>query len=217
MTAWTDILLSLIVLIDLALLGSSRLAACIRLVAVQGILLGSLPLAVSADELSAHVLILAVGSTALKGVLFPWLLFRTGRGAAVRREVEPFVSFTLSILFGALALGVSFWLGSRLTESTSAMSPLRVSVSLYTILVGLFLIVSRRKAITQVLGYLVLENGIYVFGVGLVQDAPLLVELGVLLDVFVAVFVMGITVFHINREFDSIDTDRLSTLKDWTP
>jgi hydrogenase-4 component E len=92
-----------------------------------------------------------------------------------------------------------------------------VPVALFTMVVGLFLIVSRRQALMQVLGYLAMENGIYTFGVGLVQDTPMLVELGVLLDVFVAVFVMGIAIFHISREFDHIDTERLRTLKDWTP
>lgn len=217
MDAWTQILLSLIVLTNLALLGSSRMGACIRLAAVQGIMLGCFTLAVSADDLSAHVIVLAIGSVALKGVLFPWLLQRTVREAAVRREVEPFVSFTLSILFGALALGVAFWLSSRLPLPAPGDTALRLTVSFYTILAGLFLIITRHQALMQVLGYLVLENGIFIFGVGLVQGSPLMVELGVLLDVFFAVFVMGITIFHINREFDHIDTDRLSALKDWTP
>jgi hydrogenase-4 component E len=94
------------------------------------------------------------------------------------------------------------------------VSPLIVPVALFTSLIGLFVIISRKKALTQVLGYLVLENGIYAFGVGLVHNAPLVVELGVLLDVFVAVFVMGIAIFHINRQFDHIDTDRMVLLKD---
>ena len=81
------------------------------------------------------------------------------------------------------------------------------------VLVGLFLIVSRRKAITQVLGYIVAENGIYALGVALVGGVPLLVELGVLLDVFVAVFIMSIAAYHISREFDHIDVDQLDRLK----
>jgi hydrogenase-4 component E len=89
-----------------------------------------------------------------------------------------------------------------------------VPVALFSIFVGLFLIVARRKAITQVLGYLVLENGIYAFGLGAVHDASMLVELGILLDLVVAVFVMGIAIFHIARDFDHIDTDRLMRLKD---
>ena len=85
---------------------------------------------------------------------------------------------------------------------------------LFTMITGLFLIVSRRQALTQVIGYLALENGVFAFGLGLVREAPVIVEMGILLDIFVAVFVMGITIFHISREFDHIDTDRLSMLKE---
>jgi len=89
-----------------------------------------------------------------------------------------------------------------------------VPLAFFTILAGLFLIVSRRTALTQVQGYLVLENGVYAFGVAMAQEAPLSVELGILLDIFVGVFIMGIIIFHISREFDHIDTDRLTALKD---
>ena len=88
-----------------------------------------------------------------------------------------------------------------------------VPTALFTFWIGMFLIVSRKKALTQVIGYLTLENGIYLFGLALAREEPLLVEMGVLLDVFVAVFVMGIAIFHISREFDHIDVDRLSRLK----
>jgi hydrogenase-4 component E len=94
-----------------------------------------------------------------------------------------------------------------------AGSPLTVPVGLATMLIGLFVIVSRRKAITQVLGYIVVENGIYAVGVALVGGVPLLVELGVLLDVFVAVFIMSIAAYHISREFDHIDVDQLDRLR----
>ena len=76
-----------------------------------------------------------------------------------------------------------------------------LEAAIFLISIGLFLIVSRRNALMQVIGYLVIENGIFVFGVITVVDTPLLVELGMLLDAFVAVFVMGIAIFHINREF----------------
>jgi hydrogenase-4 component E len=139
------------------------------------------------------------------------------RDAVGRRDVEPFVSYTVSLLIGTASLGVAFWLSQRLPLPVAPPASLLLPVALFTIFAGLLLIVSRRKALTQVIGYLVLENGIYVFGVGLVQGTPMLVELGVLLDVFVAVFVMGIALFHINREFDHIDADRLAVLRDWAP
>jgi hydrogenase-4 component E len=92
--------------------------------------------------------------------------------------------------------------------------PLLVPAAMFTALTGLFVIVGRRSAIVQALGYLAMENGIAAFGMAIAEQEPLLVEMGTLLDAFVAVFVMGITIFHINREFDSIDAVRLSTLKD---
>jgi hydrogenase-4 component E len=209
----TDLILVLVVLTNLKVLGSSRLGASIRVVAAQGVMLGLLPVLAHVHELSLHFAALAVGTVALKGVVFPWLLFRALREAEVTREVEPYVAYITSILIGLAALAASFWLGGRLPVSTVEPSSLLVPSALFSILAGLFLIVARKRAVNQVLGFLVLENGIYTFGVGIVAETPFLVELGVLLDAFVAVFVMGIAVYHINREFDHIEVDRLDRLK----
>lgn len=208
-----DVILILLVLTNLRLLGASRLGASIRTVAVQGILLGALALLAHHEHLTAAVLLVALSGMVLKGVVFPWLLFRALREAEVERAVEPFVGPILSLLAGVAALGGSLWLARRLPLPEPPNSSLLVAVALFSILVGLFLIVTRKKAISQVLGFLVLENGIYAFGVGVIAGTPFLVELGVLLDAFVAVFVMGIAVYHINREFDHIDTARLDRLK----
>ena len=89
-----------------------------------------------------------------------------------------------------------------------------VPTALSTVWAGLLLVVSRKKAVNQVLGFLVLENGVFVFGLLLSDIMPIMVEAGVLLDLFAAVFVMGIVMFHINREFSSLDTEKLSALKD---
>ncbi len=131
----------------------------------------------------------------------------------MRREIDPIVGYTPSLLVGGALLGVALWLGWRLPLPVPAGSQFMIAVSLFTIMVGLFMIVARRMAITQVLGYLAMENGIYTFGLAFAEKEPLLVEMGILLDVFVAVFVMGIMIYHINREFDHIDTDRLSELR----
>ena len=210
-----DVALVLLILSNLSLLGSSRISACIRLSAFQGFLLGLVTLLMQEDGIPIHVLVMALATMGLKGVVFPRLLSFALREAEVRREVEPFIGFTTYMIAGTLALGVSQWLGSRLPLPAPLVSPMVVPVALFTILCGLILILSRKKALTLVLGYLVLENGIYTFGVALALKEPMVVELGVLLDVFAAVFVMGIVVFHINREFDSLDTDRLAALGDW--
>ena len=203
MTAYADLILLAVLLLGVYVLATSRLGAAIRAVAVQGGLLALL-----------HVGLLSLGTLLLKAVIIPGLLLRTMRTANVRREVEPFISLHTSVLIGAVMVGVAFWMGSVLTLPRPAPATLLVPVALATLLLGFLVIVSRRKAITQVLGYLMLENGIYVFGQCLARDMPFVVELGILLDVLVGVFVMGIAIHHISREFDNIDTDELSTLRD---
>jgi hydrogenase-4 component E len=136
------------------------------------------------------------------------------RDADTVREIEPLIGYNLSVIVGAIALGISLWLGQRLPLPSQPGSFLLVSVAFFTCLVGFVLLITRSKAITQVLGYLILENGVYAFGAVVAVGMPILVELGILLDVFVGVFVMGIAIFHISRQFDHIDTDRLVTLSD---
>ncbi len=214
MNNWIEALIVLVVLTNLRLLGTSRLIACIRIVAFQGILLGVLPLLFHANDLTLRVMLQAAASTFTKGVVFPWLLSRAVREADVRRELEPIIGYTSSLLIGCVLLGTALYVGWRLPLPGTASTPFMVPAALFTMMVGLFTIVARRKALTQVLGYLAMENGIYTFGLAFAEKEPLLVEMGILLDVFVAVFVMGITIYHINREFDHIDTDQLSSLKD---
>lgn len=213
----TDAFLVFLVLTNFMLFVSSRLSARIRLTAMQGILLGVLTVLLQIGELSLRTWLLAAGSAAIKAGVFPWLLNRAIHETHVRRTVEPFVGYTPSLLIGALLLGVSFWLGERLPVPIANIDTLVVPAALFSILSGLFFITSRKTALAQVLGYLVLENGIYTFGIALAQEQPLLVELGVTLDLLVGVFVMGITIFHISREFDHIDVGQLSVLKDSEP
>jgi hydrogenase-4 component E len=209
-----DTLMVLLVFTNLRLLGLNRLNASIRTVATQGVLLGVVALLANAGHLTPRFIMIGVAGIVLKGMVFPWLLFRALRGARVRREVEPFVGYVPSVLAGVGSFLISLWVAARLPLPATATSDLLVPTSLSILFVGLFLVVSRKKALSQALGYLVFENGIYAFGVGIAYEAPALIEMGILLDVFVAVFVMGITVFHISREFDSIDTTRLATLKE---
>jgi hydrogenase-4 component E len=207
-----QIVLLLVVLSDLAILGTSRLSSCIRGLAAQGVLLGLLPLLL-APHLSVHAVSLGLGTVVVKAIVLPWFLAWAIREAAVRREVEPLVGFIASLLLGTLAVALAFALASRLPLPL-VQQPLLVPVSLATLMIGFIVLTTRRKALTQVVGYLILENGIYLFGLTQTESVPFLIELGVLLDVFVGVFIMGIVVFHINREFDSIDSTRLTELTD---
>lgn len=199
---------------NLVLLGTSRMTLGVRLVALQGALAGAYMFVANAAHPTVHVVALALLIIVAKGVVFPRLLRRTLEQAEASHEMDPYVPYAASILIGMAMLAASAWVGGRLPISAFSIPPSAVPVSIWTMFTGLFLVVSRRAALTQVLGYLVLENGIYVFGAAIVGEMPFLVEMGALLDVFVAVFVMGIAIFHISREFDHMDTERLSVLRD---
>ena len=212
MTTLAELVLIFVVLADFAVLATSRLSACIRAIAFQGLLLGTLPLLID-PHISAHTIALAVGTAVIKAGLLPWFLRWAIREASVRREVEPLIGYMASMLLGAAALAVAFTVAAALPLPPLA-TPLLVPVALVTVMLGLIVLITRSKAVTQVVGYLMLENGIYLFGLTQSQRVPFLVEIGVLLDVFVGVFIMGIVVFHINREFDSISAANLSELRD---
>jgi hydrogenase-4 component E len=207
LTGWIDLLFILVLVLDLFVLASSRLRAGIRAVAVQGVLLGVLPVVLAGDATELrHVAVLALGAAAVKGVAIPWLLLRATRESSVSREAAPLLGYVPSLVLCALGVVAAIWFAADL--------PLLVPTALGTIWAGLLLLVSRRKAVGQVLGFLVLENGVFVFGLLLSDFMPVMVEVGVLLDLFAAVFVMGLVMYDIQRAFSSLDTDRLSSLRD---
>jgi hydrogenase-4 component E len=215
MSSLAELLFILVVVIDLFLLASSRLGAAIRTVAIQGALLGLLPLVLHHERhVLGHSLLLAGGALAIKGILIPWLMFRAIRESSIRREMEPILGFVPSMALGGVGVALAFAFSSRLPLPNGELHPYLVPTALSTVWAGLLLVVSRKKAVNQVLGFLVLENGVFVFGLLLSDFMPIMVEAGVLLDLFAAVFVMGIVMFHINREFSSLDTEKLSALKD---
>ncbi|MBR3776605.1 MAG: hydrogenase [Kiritimatiellae bacterium] len=218
MITLSEIALALYLVSDLVLAGANRLKSAVRFVAMQGVVVGILPVLMWnwADEgcPGARVWIIAFVNTLVKGVALPMLLMYAVRKARTRRELEPIVSFHLSqLIVFFIAIG-AFAVGRLLHVHASSASELAVPVALTTMGTGLLLICGRKKAITQVLGFLILENGISVFGAAILLEYGIVVELGILLDVFALVFILGIAVFQISRTFSSTDTDKLNHLGD---
>ncbi|MBI5709040.1 MAG: hydrogenase [Candidatus Eisenbacteria bacterium] len=215
MTAWTDLGLLGVIVTDLFVLSTTRIGACIRALTIQGILLAVLPpLLHGGPGTSGQLVITALVTLLIKAVVIPRLLSRAMRDAEVRREAQPFVSMHLSGLLGVSLVAFAFWVGRALRLPIAVASDLILPVSLATFFVGFLVLVSRRKAITQVVGFLMLENGVFLFGLCLTRALPFVVELAVLLDVLVGVFVMGIMIHHIRQEFDHLDTFELASLKE---
>ena len=208
-----DYLSILFVLTNFALLASSRLGMCIRAVTLQGVILAIIPVFREWEHLQAASFILCCVTLAVKGWAFPRLLTTAIARAQIRREVEPLVGYNVSLLCGVAMLVFGFWLQTRIPIPHSGHG-LLLPAAFFAILAGLFITIARRKAITQILGYLVLENGIFAFGAAALSTHPWMLEMGILLDVFVAVFIMGVALLHINREFEHMDADRLASLRD---
>jgi hydrogenase-4 component E len=214
MDQFLDPLLIAALALNFAALGVSRIRAVINTVALQGVLLGILPLFMPHHEIGLRSLLLIVVTVGLKGFIIPGFLVRAMREANIQHEVRPVVNYMTSLLLGAVGTGLALVFSYTLPLAEKDVGYLVVPASLATVWTGFLMLTTRRKAIMQVLGYLLLENGIFLFGLLLLEAMPFLVEVGVLLDLFTGVFVMGIIIYHINREFASISTEHLTELKE---
>ena len=161
------------------------------------------------------MVLVALATIAGKGLVIPALLRRAMRTAQIDRELEPLIGFVPSLLLGAAGTIAALALAQPAAAAAGARrASLLVPGALATVLTGFILLIGRTKAISQVCGYLILENGIYLFGLLLIKAMPLLVEAGMLLDLTVGVFVIGIIVDRIQRAFDSLDTRKLTALRE---
>ena len=208
-----NLLLVGVLLLNLFMLGTSRIRGLIQAAALQGVVLAGI-LLLMADSGGWNTPLLAIAVVALKGSLIPRMLHRALREAQIKREVEPLIGFAPSMLLGALGTLLSLAFASGLPLAPQHQELLIVPASFSTVVTGFLLLTTRIKAITQAIGYLVLENGIFLFGMLLVDAMPFLVEIGVLLDLFVGIFVVSIIIHHIQREFASLDTRLLASLKE---
>jgi hydrogenase-4 component E len=213
MNTTLNLLIGVAMGLNLVALGTSRLPSLIRIAALQGMVLGVMPLLIQHDH-ALVVLLISLATISLKGLVIPGLLRRAMRTANIDRDLNPLVSFVPSLLLGAAGMIVAFVLARQLPLLPDHRDSLLVPGALATVFTGLLLLVGRSKAISQVCGYLILENGIYIFGLLLMHSTPALVEGGILLDLTVAVFIIGIIVDRIQRAFDSLDTRKLTVLRE---
>ena len=212
MISLADQFLVLVLLINFISLGTSRLIFSIRAVAVQGVILGILPGLL--HPFSWHLVAITIVIIAVKGFVIPLLLGRAVRSAEIKREVEPFLGYVPTLLLGALFTALSFGFAGSLPMLPVHQNYMFVPASIATLMTGFLVLTTRRKAISQVIGYIVMENGIFIFGLLLAEAMPVMVEAGALLDLLVGTFVMGIVINQISREFSSLDTSLLTSLKE---
>lgn len=212
-----DVILVVILLSVLLSLASSRMMALVKNMALQGAMVSIAPLFLDPQSRLGNEGILYFQLMLLiKAAIIPGLLYLAVTRVAIKREVEPIIGYHASLAVGLGLILLSATITRRLGLALSGDSSLLLITAITTLGGGLFLMMSRTKAITQVIGYLMLENGIYLVGTALTKHAHnlYLVEFGVLLDLLVGVMIMGIILHNINRTFDDVDTAYLGQLKD---
>lgn len=217
MINFTELILVIVLLSVLFSLGSTRLMALVKLMALQGVMVSLVPLFMKHhDSIGSGAILFFMAMILIKGVLIPGLLYLAAKRVAIKREIEPIVGYHASILTGLAIILVSVFMANRLHLSLTTGNDAALVTAITTMGAGFFLMMARVKAITQIIGYLMLENGIYLVGTALTDHRHTIyvVEFGVLLDLLVAVMIMGIILHNINRAFDDVDTTLLGRLKD---
>jgi hydrogenase-4 component E len=193
--------------------GQKALFTTIRLYAGQSLLLAIAAIAMAVSEGREHLYVMAALTITLKAILIPWFLMRVIDRIGIHREIEPFLNVPASLLICMGLTVVGYRVSTGFPEGAEGVTHHLIGVALSMLLIGLFLMVTRKKAVTQILALLTVENAVFLVVLGVTTGMPLVVELGIAFDVMMAVVVLGILVHRIVDRFESMDVSRLSNLK----
>jgi hydrogenase-4 component E len=195
------------------MVGQKALFTTIRLYAAQSLLLGVVAVTIAVTEHRHDLFVTAALTVGLKAILIPWFLMRMIDRIGIHREIEPFLNVPASLLVSLALTVIGYRVSSGFPIGARGVSHHLIGVALSMLLMGLFLMVTRKKAITQILALLTVENAVFLVAVGVTSGMPFVVELGISFDVMLAVLVLGILVRRIVDRFESMDVSRLSKLK----
>jgi hydrogenase-4 component E len=195
------------------MVGQRALIMAIRLYGFQSLLLGALAATIAVSASRPELFVTAAITIVLKAMLIPWFLMRLIDRIGIHREIEPFLNVPTSLLVCLGLTVVGYRVSTGFPEGGQGVSHHLIGVALSMLLIGLFLMVTRKKAITQILALLTIENAVFLVAIGVTPGMPLVVELGIAFDVIVAVLLLGILVRRIVDRFESMDVSRLSKLK----
>jgi len=208
-----DMTLSLVLLSVLFSFGSSRLPGLIKVLAFQGVVVSIVPLIIGHDMTAGGILFTLV-TLIIRGIVIPLCIYLAIKKVAIRREVEPIVGYHASVLVGLGLIVAAMVVSHRFNASTIGTSVLLLPTAIALLVAGMFLLMARRNAIAMVLGYIMMENGIYLVGTTFSVRALHIVEFGILLDVLAGVMIMAVILQNIKQTFDDVDTALLRTLKE---
>jgi len=205
---------ALLLLASFAMLAQRRILSLVNLFAMQGVLL-TLSTAVVAHVSGAeHLYLSAALSLLLKVLLLPWILHRLIERLAVRFDTETLINIPSTMLIGILVVVFAFTLAQPISQLSSAVTRSTLGVALAMVLLSFLMMITRRKAVSQVIGFLAMENGLFFATTSATYGMPMVVELGVALDVLVGTLILGVFFFQIREQFDSLDLHHLEQLRE---
>ena len=213
-TSAIDALSALFVVTTLVMMTHKSITPAIRMYALQSAILSLIATIVAIATSEYHLLFIAAITLGLKTFGIPKLLDYVVERIKIKRESEPYINLSLALAIAGGLILFAYFIVRPIQIPGELLAKHSLTASLGVVFMGFFIMVSRRKAITQTLGLLVMENGMFLAALSLTYGMPLIVELGVAFDVLVAAIILGILLFNINRTFDTVDASRLTRLNE---
>jgi hydrogenase-4 component E len=211
-----EILAATILVTTFLIVSSRSLMFYVRLFAIQSFLLGSVALLVAVGFGETHILIAAVLTIVVKAIVIPIALTKVIDKIKVRKEIDFTINITTSLLLCALLVILADSVAKPILEAqrVSDLAVFKVlPISIAVMMIGLFIMIARKQAVSQIVGLLTMENGVFLSGLSITYGMPLIVEVGIFFDIFVAVLILGVFVFRINQTFDTINVETIRRLR----
>jgi hydrogenase-4 component E len=205
-----------VLVLQIAMVGQRSLVMNIRLFGAQSFLLAAIAGGIAWYNSAPHIYIAAAMTLIVKAIFVPLLLERLVDRIEIRHEIEPIINTPVSVVISGVLTLVAYLVGESFYHPEAGQASLgrnTLAVAISVFLIGFFMMLNRRKALTQVLALLTMENGVFLAAICLTYGMPLIVELGVFFDVLVAVMVLGILVYRIRETFESMDVSKLRRLR----
>jgi len=209
-----SVMAALILLTSFGLLVQRRILGLIHLFAWQGLFLCISTAIVGYITGMHHLFISSLMTLSFKVLLLPYILYVLVRKLEIRKESEALVNIPRTMMIGIALVIFSYHLTAPVTQLSTMVTKSTLAVALATVMLGLLMMVTRRHAVTQIIGFLAMENGLFFAATSATYGMPMVVELGVALDLLIAAFIFGIFFFHINTTFDSLDVEQMAKLKE---
>jgi len=209
-----SVLAALILLTAFGLLAQRRIYGLLHLFAWQGVFLSISTAVVGYVAEQHHLYISAILTLAIKVIVLPYILHILIIRLQIHKEVETVINIPTTMLIGIALVIFSYHLTSPIRELSTLVTRSTISVALATVMLGLLMMITRKHAVTQIIGFLAMENGLFFAATSATYGMPLVVELGVALDILIAAFIFGIFFFHIRTTFESLDVEQMARLKE---